>query len=63
MEGLTSKQRANKLVKVGLIPAGELEEAEGYRLSGPQKVQGVRSHPAQHWIWIQQEDSPHASKR
>ena len=33
-----------------------MEEAKGYRLQGPQEVQGVWHHHAQHWVWQQQED-------
>ena len=36
--------------------AGIMEEAKGYRLQGPQEVQGLWHHHAQHWVWQQQED-------
>ena len=38
------------------FPAGVMEEAKGYRLQGPQEVQGLWHHHAQHWVWQQQED-------
>merc|ERR1712167_183711 len=37
---------------------GELEAAEGYRLAGAAQVQGKGAH-AQHWVWLQQKDTPH----